>query len=76
MVGGQHFAAEVTREEEQRDDDAAEHVAEHDLQEAEVAGEGYAGDGDDGERRGLGGDDGEGDRPPGNGVVGEEVALE
>ena len=38
--------------------------------------EGHARDGDDGERRGLGRDDGERDGPPRDGVVGEEVALE
>ena len=67
---------EVARQEERGDDDAAEHVADDDLEEAEVAGEGQAGDGDDGEGGGFGGDDGERDGPPGNGVVGEEVALQ
>ena len=74
LVGGEHLAVEVARQEEGGDDDAAEHVAEDDLQEAEVAGEGDAGDADDGEGGGFGGDDGERDGPPGNGVVGEEVA--
>ena len=57
------------------DDDAAQHVAEDDLQKAEVAGEGEAGHADDGERAGFRGDDGERDGPPGHGAVGEEVAL-
>ena len=76
LVGGEHLALEVARQEERCDDDAAEHVADDDLEEAEVAGEGHAGDGDDGEGDGFGGDDGERDGPPGDGVVGEEVALE
>ncbi len=76
LVGGEHLAAEVAREKERGDDDAAEHVAEDDLEEAEVAGEGDAGDGDDGEGGGFGGDDGEGDGPPGDAVVGEEVGFE
>ena len=76
LVGGEHLAGEVARQKERGDDDAAEHVADDDLQEAEVAGEGDAGDGDDGEGGGFGGDDGERDGPPGDGVVGEEVGLE
>ena len=76
LIGGEHFAVEVSRQEEQGDDDAAAHVAEDDLQEAEVAGEGEAGRADDGEGGGFGGDDGERDGPPGNGAVGEEVAAE
>ncbi len=76
LVGGEHLAVEVFGEKEDGDDDAAEHVADDDLEEAEVSGEGYAGDGDDGEGGGFGGDDGEGDGPPGDGVVGEEVGLE
>ena len=76
LVGGEHLAVEVFRQEEHGDDDAAEHVADDDLQEAEVAGEGEAGDADDGEGAGFGGDDGERDGPPGDGVVGEEVAAE
>ena len=37
LVGGEHLAGEVARQEECRHDDAAEHVADDDLQEAEVA---------------------------------------
>jgi len=51
-------------------------LAEDELEEAEVAGEGDAWDGDDGERAGLGRDDGEHDGPPGHGAVGEEVLAE
>ncbi len=76
LVCGEHLAAEVLGEEERGYDDAADHVAEDDLKEAEVAAEGYAWDGDDGEGGGFGGDDGESDGPPGDGVVREEVGLE
>jgi hypothetical protein len=76
LVGGQHLAAKVARQEEHRNHDAAEHVSDHDLQKAEVAGEGDAGHGDDGEGGGFGRDDGERDGPPGDGVVGQEIALE
>src|ERR1700682_3879370 len=53
LVGGEHLSLKVPRQEDQRDDDAANHVAEDDLQEAEVSCIGDAGDGDDGEGRGL-----------------------
>ncbi len=76
LVGGEHLALKVAREKEHGDDDTSDHVADDDLQEAEVAGEGYSGDADDGERAGLGGDDGERDGPPGHAAVGEEVALQ
>ena len=76
LIGGQHLACEVARQEERCNDDATDHVAEDDLQEAEVSGEGDAWYGDDGERRGLSGDDRERYGPPGNGVVGEKVGLE
>ena len=76
LVGGEHLALKVVGQEDQRDDDAAEHVADDDLQEAEVAGERDAGDADDGEGAGLGRDDGERDGPPGDRLVGEEVAAQ
>jgi hypothetical protein len=76
LVGRKHRALEVFGQEDKRDDDASDHVTEDDLKEAEVAGESYAGNGDDGEDRGFGGDNGEGYGPPGNGIVGEEVILE
>ena len=76
LVGGEELALEVFGKKEKGDDDAANHVAHDQLEEAEVAGEGEAGDGDDGEGTGFGGDDGEGDGPPGDGAVGEEVLAE
>ena len=76
LVGGEHLAGEVARQEERCHDNAAEHVADNDLEEAEVAREGDAGDGDDREGRGLGGDYRKRDGPPRDGVVGEKVALE
>jgi hypothetical protein len=75
LVGGEHLALEVAGQKERGDYDASEHVADDDLEEAEVAGEGHAGDADDGEGAGFGRDDGERDGPPGDGLVGEEVAA-
>ena len=54
LVGGEHLAAKVLRQEERGNDDASQHVAENDLQETHISGEGYAGDRDDGEGAGLG----------------------
>jgi hypothetical protein len=76
LVRGEQFAAEVLREQQEADDDASDQVSEDDLEEAEVVVVGEAGDADDGERAGLGGDDGERDRPPGNVAVGEEVVAQ
>jgi hypothetical protein len=50
LVGSHHLAGEVARKEEHRDHDAPQHVADHDLQEAEVSGERDAWNRDDGER--------------------------
>ena len=41
-------ALEISGQEDRCDDDAPDHVADDDLEEAEVAGEGEAGDADDG----------------------------
>ncbi len=54
LVGGQHLAAKVARQKEQRDDNAPEHIAEYDLKEAEIAGKGDTRDGDDGQGAGFG----------------------
>ena len=54
LVGGEHLALEVAGEKERGDYDPSDHVPDDDLEEAEVAGEGYAGDADDGEGAGLG----------------------
>ena len=42
FVGGEHFAAEILGQKHHRNDNAGEQVAEHDLQEAEVAAEGQS----------------------------------
>ena len=76
LVGCQHVPAKVLRQKKHGDDDAPDHVAEDDLQEAHVSREGHAGNRDDRERAGLGRDNRERDGPPGDGVVGEEVGLE
>src|SRR5215472_1644418 len=64
------------RQEEDRDDDAGYEVAEHDLQEAEVAGEGESRRADDRQRGGLGGDDRKADGPPRGRPSAEEVIAQ
>src|SRR5262249_10222187 len=76
LVGGWQPTLEVAGQEECGHHDTADHVADDDLKKTEVAGEGDARDADDGERAGLGRDDGEGDGPPGDAAVGKKVALE
>ena len=76
LIGRHELAFKVARQEEHANDDAAEQVADSDLQEAEVAGVGEARDADDGERAGFGGDDGERDGPPGDIAISEEVGAQ
>jgi len=45
------------------------------LQEAQIGVKGKPGNADDGQGAGFGGDDGEGDRPPGNVAVRQEVVA-
>ncbi len=76
LVGRDQVAAEVVRDQQNTDDDAPDQVADDKLQEAEVALVGQAGNADDGERAGLGGHDGERNRPPGNRLLGQEISAE
>ena len=76
LVGGEHLSLEVFGQEDDGNDDATDHVADDELEEAEISTEGQAGNGDDGEGAGFGRDDGERDGPPGDGLVGEEVAAQ
>ena len=46
------------------------------MQECKICVEGEAGDADDGQGAGFGGDDGERDRPPGYVAVGQEVVAQ
>jgi len=54
LVGGQHLSLKIFGKEDDGDDDAADHVTEDDLQKPEVAAKCEAGNGNDGERAGLG----------------------
>ncbi len=76
FVGGKHLAPEILGQEEQSDDDAAEEITEDELEEAEVAAEGERRSADDGESTGFGGDDREGDSPPGSVATAEKVIFE
>jgi hypothetical protein len=67
------LAAEIAGKQPQGHADAADQVADRELEEGEVAAGADAGNGDDRERGGLGGDDGEQDRPGGEIPRAEEV---
>src|SRR5580698_5685968 len=64
------------RQQDEADHYASHEVSHHYLQEGEVGVVGKAGNADDGERAGLGGDDGKGDGPPGDVSSGEKVVTE
>ena len=51
-----------------------EQIAQDDLEEPPVAGEGKPGNTDDGECAGFRGNDGESDSPPGNLAIGKEIS--
>ena len=75
LVRRQQFAAEIRGNEQRADDDAADDVAHHQLQERHVAGVGLRGHADERERARFGGDDGAADRPAGHGAIGQEVVA-
>ncbi len=64
------------RNQQQADDDAPDHVADHQLEEAKVLLIGHSRHADDGQRTGLGRNDRQGDGPPGNRFFGKEVAFD
>lgn len=59
-VGGEEFAAKIAGKEYEGNQEAADDVAENELEESEIGGIGERGSADDGERGGFGGDDREG----------------
>ena len=60
----------------QRENYAAHEVAEHQLQEAEVAGKGQRRRADDRQGGGFGGHNGESKRPPRRGAAAEEIVTD
>jgi len=76
FIGGEHLAAKVLGQKNQRDNDARQQVAEHHLQEDEAAGIGERRRADDREGACFGRDDGERNGPPGSGPAAEEVIFQ
>ena len=72
-VGGEKLAAKIAGEKKQHDEDAADQIADDQLNESHVSGVGDGGRADDGERRGFRGDDGKGEGPPGSGFAAEKI---
>ena len=58
LVSSDELSAKVLRDEHETDDDSSQHVAEYQLQEAQVGLIGQAGNANDGESASFGGDDG------------------
>ena len=77
LVDGHQLATKVRRNEEQRDNDAPEQVAEDELEKLEipVARKRDPGNGDESDRRGFRGDNGGRDGPPGHGAIAKEVVA-
>ncbi len=76
LIGGQHLPLKVFGQEERGHHDATEHIADDDLQEAEVAGECQPRCADDGERRCLCRHNRQRNRPPRDCLVGQKVATQ
>jgi hypothetical protein len=74
-IRGDDLTLVISRQQEKRDADAPEDVAGDHLEESEVAGVGEAGNADEGQRTGLGGDDREQHRPPRDLSSRDEVVL-
>ena len=72
-VGGEELSAKIAGEEKEDDEDAADQIADDQLNEGHVAGVGDGGRADDGERGSFRGDDGESERPPGSGFAAEKI---
>ncbi len=76
LVGREHFAAEILRQEQGRDHDARQQISEDQLQKLEVPGKRERGGADDGERAGFGRHDGQRDGPPGRVAAAQKVVLQ
>ena len=76
FVGGEHFAAEVLWQEQNRDDDSGHQIPEYHLEKAEIAVKCQRRRADDGQSTRFGGHDGETDCPPGRVPPSKEIVLE
>ncbi len=64
------------RQQNEADNDASDQISQNDLQKGEIRIVGEAGNADDGERAGLGGDDRKRNRPPGNVAIRQKVVAQ
>ena len=72
-VGGEKLAAKIAGEKKEDNEDAADQIADDQLNEGQVPGVGDGGRADDGERGGFRSDDGKGEGPPGSGFAAEKI---
>ena len=76
LIGGKHLTAEVLRDKNRADNDAAKQVAEDKLEKAEIAAISNSGRADDGEGAGFSANNGESNGPPGNVAVGQKIVAQ
>lgn len=76
LIRREEVALEILRQQDEADDDAADEIAESELQEGEVGVVCEAGDADEGEGAGLCSNDRQRERPPGDRAIGEEIILQ
>ncbi len=75
LIGRVLGAIEIAGQQERGDGDPADQIPERHLEPGEVGARPDAGEGNDGDGRRLGGDDGQHDRPPGQAAVSEKVVA-
>ena len=76
LIGRQHLALKVLRQEYRRHHDPSQHVADYDLQESEIAREGECRRADDRQRTGLRGYNRQPNRPPRHRLVRQKISAQ
>src|SRR5256885_1528484 len=75
LVGGEEISAKVMRQQDEGNDETSNNVPHNHLKEGEIRVVGEAGDTDDSQRAGFGGDDGDRNRPPRDVTSSKEVVA-
>ena len=76
LIGGEEIAAKVVRQQYETDDESSHDVSQDDLQKREIGVVRQPRNADDSQRAGLGGNDGQRNRPPGNVTSRQEVVAQ
>lgn len=75
LIGRIELAAKILRQEHKADDDATDYISHDHLQKSQIGIVGEAGNADDGQRARLRRDNRQGNCPPGNIAIGEEIVT-